>query len=499
MGSDIQRQRRPRSRQSCHGLKPLKAPKGQGPQPANLFAAGRRLQQQPSASTEASLLLHGSRRSEGQKTLEALLSAMERGVRSPAECSEVINGQLSECVELRRLVEGAGDLLQGKDCQIFLPQAAEHIIGSSKSHASTRPVSAVRGQTLRSVDAPVRRKPPHGCSIAWSTDNCENSSPDRAGDAGADEHGLRCKRSGSRPGSRGQSNAIVWRGRGPEMMWNGTSEAPINEITAKLGGIGADISLDGASAQSCPDDPEGKQRLASIRSKRSLVCSTDGDAKFTREHLVSPSSLGFWASQSPTLASNLAAESPVEGSLSGSGNINHCYSQASSPMHLAQSSPRVAKGRPPLSKAQSTPQLTSDGLVNYFEICHSVGGGGDSASDAIDYNTALGVSCGHAGKRGMALGTCSGPLSPGGVGPSDNMFGLMSRSTTPSQGPQQSLAPLLLRGVRWRKLRKRSLDRPLEAPLRQDDHAQELAMPLRLASYTPAPQAAWVAACLQCD
>lgn len=401
---------RPRSHQSSRSLKPLE-----------FVASGQKLKDFPqqealSLTKRANIFesfLHKLKDdNEFGFFLHKLKDANED---SATEDDWLAIDDLCQRFELRRLVDGASEHLQAAEhrCQGMLPQAAERL------HATRRQCSAdARGQKLalsgQSLNGPGRRKPANMCDVAWPSNDCQGAAPPedssrdvQEGNVGKKRH--RSSRSGTRkrdtPGS--QSNGSVQR-RSKRLTYIGCNAKPLNtgaidELTAKMVGCSVDLVKVEALENKPPAADVARKKFSSPRPKRCLAGSSDTESKVTpvngynREgdtHLLSPDSLGYWATQSPSLAIDNTADLPMESSITRSVLREQNFSGAPppcSPNARPGSSPSVLRGRPPMGRAHSTPQLVADGAKNYLDFCHQVPAGHDTPlkatvplADAVD-------------------------------------------------------------------------------------------------------------------
>lgn len=368
-------QHRPRSHKSSQGLRPLE-----------FVAAGNKLGQFPlTQPSDASLNLHNARRNEGWNAFDALLKAIPSLVQkddertAEEEHSElVVIEDLCQRVELSRMMEQASEHLQG-NFQVFLPRAADRLNGAKQNHRHVPISLALSG---RALGAPLGAKPGR-CDIAWPSDDIENTNVvpvDSEQRAMGQTTGAKRSRSKSGQSGRGtptngnrQSNTkrLTYIGQGLGLPSMGVNDGPLDDLAGKFGK--ADCAKASASVEA------SKKKVSASQPKRTLVGCNDGEVKAAisnvtnREeetHLLSPDSLGFWATQAPTLAAEMSAE----GAKISQGDQNSL--QVATTFGQAVSSASVAKGRPALRWAQSTPTLVAEGSLDFLEICHRVGGGG---------------------------------------------------------------------------------------------------------------------------
>jgi len=482
--------------------------------PLQFIAAGHKLRDLPPSQSEASAQFQKlTRPAEGWNSFNAFLYKVgdESGERNAAQDWLAID-DLCQRFELRKLVEGAAERLQG-NCQGMLPRAAERLSAARRLPQRTDVRLALSGQM---VGGPGRRN-----LIQSNHDNWAWPSEDFSGCASPDveqepqERASASKR--SRPHSRGspapQSNGpspskrLTYIGRGPSLPSMGPSEGPVvEELAARLGGLNVDIprlagwAVDNKRSPSTP----AKRSLVGGPERDGKVAVASSSARDQETHLLSPDSLGFWATQqSPSLADDCAAELPIETNFAP-GIVRDASTPASPLNTQIASSPCVVKGRagPPLNRSQSTPLPAAEASVNYMDFCHKVGPGtampvvstaeDSDCADAKARNrllidapeakellldsavttptlgsgpesvssSAVGSRPGttgssrpssrasgrsNANRRGMPLSSQTRPLAgaAGGSAHSDNLFGLVSRSRNFSQGSPTELGPAL--------------------------------------------------------
>jgi hypothetical protein len=393
------------------------------------------------------------------------------------------------------LVEGAGEKLHG----VFIPQAAELLNGGNRCHVSTRALANSRTRHLtlsgQTLNGRGRRKPAHGCNVAWPSDSFENDVSDMENDTHEYTTGDKHSRSRSgnpRPGigsAQSYNKRLTFVGRGPAL--SSLDDGPICELAAKMGGINVDlpsVSMPGLENSESKVPVEGsRKKISSTHVKRSLVNASESETKAAvnsganrsqEAHPLSAESLEVLTVQSPTrrpvssaLTDDFADERPLETMISRRPASSPCQT-------ISQSSPHLVRGRPPLNRMQSAPQVVAEGAVNYVAICHRVGSDAlaetEAAATAVEMPEASASTCNSAsvvrreewvqgpsgcealpnrpgttgssmlgGRRGMPLGASPGPLGfiPG--SPNDNLFGVVSRSRNFSQGSPTELGPAL--------------------------------------------------------
>lgn len=354
--------------------------------PLQFIAAGHKLRDLPQSQLEASAQLQkSSRPAEGWNSFNAFLYKVgDEGEERSAAQDWVAIDDLCQRFELRKLVEGAAEHLQG-NCQGMLPQAAERLSAARRLPQRTDVRLALSGQM---VGGPMGSNHPrnvmHGNhdSWVWPSEDFEGCAPPDVEQepqerATASKRSRHQSRGSPAPQSNGPSPSkrLTYIGRGPSLPSMGLSEGPVvEELAARLGGLNVDIPrVTGWAVDN--------KKSSCTHAKRCLVGCAEGDGKVAvasssaREqetHLLSPDSKGFWAAQSPpSLADDCAAELPIETN-SSSGIIREASTPAPPLNTQAASSPCVVRGRPPLNRSQSTPLLAAEAAVNYMDFCHKV-------------------------------------------------------------------------------------------------------------------------------